>query len=130
MSSRILAAGGLLWRDASHRELLIVHRPRHDDWSLPKGKLDGDETFVDCALREVVEETGQRARLESWAGETLYRVAGRTKSVLFWNLLADGEGAEPGDQDEVDAAAWLAVDEALARLSYADERALVARHRL
>lgn len=126
---RILAAGGLVWRDRAHTELLVVHRSRYDDWSLPKGKLDDGETFVGAALREVNEETGCSVALESWAGETFYRVGERTKSVLFWNMLA-APGALPMaiDTGEVAEAKWLRVADALALLNYADEKALVERN--
>lgn len=127
---RILAAGGLVWRDAARAEILIVHRHRYDDWTLPKGKVDDGETVVAAALREVQEETGHPVRLDSWAGETLYDVDGRPKSVLFWNMTAAPAPTGPVDPDEVTEAVWLAPDEALARLSYADERELVARNRL
>ncbi len=126
---RILAAGGIVWRDASRRELLLIHRLRYDDWSLPKGKLDPDETFLAAALREVAEETGCRVRVDSFAGETWYRVDGRPKSVLFWNLLAEPDAATAiADTDEVAEVVWLRVADALPRMSYADERELVARN--
>ena len=123
---RILAAGGLVWRDASRREVLLVHRSRYDDWSLPKGKLDPDEGFVVGALREVLEETGCRARIESWAGETFYRVGERSKSVLFWNMLPLGS-FHPRTQDpsEVAEVSFVAIDDALRMMTYPDERALV-----
>ncbi|MGE0145538.1 MAG: NUDIX hydrolase [Planctomycetota bacterium] len=125
-NSRILAGGGLVWRDASRRAILLVHRPRYDDWSLPKGKLDPDEGFVAGALREVLEETGCRARIDSWAGETFYRVGERSKSVLFWNMLPIGD-FEPRTQDpgEVAEVSFVAIDDALRMMSYPDERALV-----
>lgn len=126
---RILAAGGLVWRDAARREILVIHRHRYDDWTLPKGKLDDGETFVAGALREVREETGYAATLDSWAGETFYEVDGRPKSVLFWNLIAAGESSGELDPDEVASVAWLPVDAALERLSYDDEAELVARNR-
>jgi 8-oxo-dGTP diphosphatase len=124
--TRILAAGGLLWRDDSRLELLCIHRNRYDDWCLPKGKLRGGETFEAAALREVEEETGWRPRVADLAGELLYDVGGREKSVLFWNMVPDGEAPSGvADASEVDAAEWFTVTEALSRLSYADERALV-----
>jgi 8-oxo-dGTP diphosphatase len=126
---RILAAGGLVWRDGSRREILIVHRHRYDDWTLPKGKLEPGETFVGCALREIEEETGHAVRLESWAGETCYEVEGRPKSVLFWNVLPTGAAPGPVDPDEVAEVVWLPVDAALERLVHADERELVRRNR-
>ena len=123
---RILAAGGLVWRDPTRRAILVVHRTRYDDWTLPKGKLDDGESFVAAALREGEEETGCTATLDSWAGETFYRVDGRPKSVLFWNMLArEGAVLAPRDVGEVAEARWLTIEEARTRLSHPDERELV-----
>lgn len=127
MKPRILAAGAVLWRDASHRELAVIHRHRYDDWTLPKGKLDDGETFSVAALREVLEETGHRAEITGIAGETLYDVGGTPKSVVFFQMVAV-PGGTPGmlDPDEVAELVWLPVDDALCKLSYADERDVVA----
>ncbi len=117
-----------MWRDRSRREILVVNRIRYDDWTLPKGKLDDGETFSGAALREVEEETGCRATLEGWAGETMYPVAGRPKSVLFFHMLAEpGSEPRPEDTSEVIAASWLPVATALKKLTHDDERDLVAR---
>jgi 8-oxo-dGTP diphosphatase len=126
-TSRILAAGGILWRDATRTEVCLVHRHRYDDWCLPKGKLDPGERFVEAALRETLEETGYRATLQEFAGELLYEVKGREKSVLYWCLAAIGtEPSGTPDADEVRAVAWLPVAEALDRLTYDSERRLLA----
>ncbi|MBK8980255.1 MAG: NUDIX hydrolase [Planctomycetes bacterium] len=125
--ARILAAGGLLWQDADRRTICLVHRPRYDDWCLPKGRLDPNERFVEAALREALEETGHRASLDTFAGELFYMVGDAPKSVLYWNLLAlDTAPAREPDADEVDEVAWLDVDAALARLTYDSERRLLA----
>jgi len=116
------AAGGVLWRDGL---VAVVHRHRHDDWTLPKGKLDRDEAWHDAALREVEEETGWTARLRNPAGTTLYEVGGVPKEVRWWHMDAvEQTGAVP-DPDEVSEVAWLTPDEARARLTYEDERALL-----
>jgi 8-oxo-dGTP diphosphatase len=127
----IRAAGGLLWRNSARgRELLLVHRRRYDDWSLPKGKLDKGESWEAAALREVVEETGYQASLGDFAGIVSY-VVGRSspKIVLFWNMERDEESEQwQADSDgEVDRCEWLAVPDALQRLSYGGERGLLAR---
>jgi 8-oxo-dGTP diphosphatase len=123
----VLAAGGLLWRDApGGPELALVHRPRYDDWSLPKGKLKRGERFRAAAVREVTEETGMPPRLGAYAGFTLYVAKRRPKLVLFWHMTAEGAGAfEPND--EVDRLEWMAPPAAVARLAHASERRLVAR---
>jgi 8-oxo-dGTP pyrophosphatase MutT (NUDIX family) len=124
-TSTIYAAGGLLWRvmDGQPR-LAVVHRPRYDDWSLPKGKLKPGEDFSAAALREVLEETGCRACLDRPAGIIRYQVEGAHKEVRFWHMHLLEEGSfQPSP--EVDQLAWLTVTEALARLDYAGDRALV-----
>jgi 8-oxo-dGTP diphosphatase len=123
----IRAAGGLLWR-AGRRgpELAVVHRPRHLDWSLPKGKLERGERFRRAALREVLEETGCRARPLGVAGFTLYLTGRRPKVVFFWHMIADGEPRFTSS-DEIDRVAWLAPARARARLTHASERRLVGR---
>jgi 8-oxo-dGTP pyrophosphatase MutT (NUDIX family) len=125
-STQILyAAGGLLWRTVGNQRLLaVVHRPRYDDWSLPKGKLKPGEDFETAALREVEEETGCRALLDRPAGIVRYRVEGAGKEVRFWHMYLQEEGAfRPSE--EVDRLEWLTIAEALDRLSYADERELL-----
>jgi ADP-ribose pyrophosphatase YjhB (NUDIX family) len=122
----IRAAGGLLWDDsAPSRRIALVHRLRHNDWSLPKGKLHEGESWEEGALREVTEETGCRVRLTGFAGALGYQTPKGEKIVRFWNMaLAEGPRM-PVDGAEVSEVAWLAPDEACQRLTYALERALV-----
>jgi 8-oxo-dGTP diphosphatase len=118
----IRAAGGLVWREQAHGpKLAVVHRPKHQDWSLPKGKLEPGESFALAALREVEEETGCRATLGSFAGYTLYSVKGREKIVLFWNMTVD-RFATFMPNGEIDAIAWLSPAQALERLDHPGER--------
>ncbi len=123
----IEAAGGLLWRRAGRRaELAVIHRPRHDDWSLPKGKRDPGESWQETALREVLEETACRAEIERFAGGTIYTVRGVPKVALFWHMRVVEEGLfEPGP--EVDQLVWLDPAAARERLAYESERRLVIR---
>ena len=129
----VLAGGAALWRPAASStglELALVHRPRYDDWSLPKGKLDDGEHLVTCAAREVEEETGLTAELGRSLGEIRYPVTERdgtaaTKVVRYWAARATGGAFAPND--EVDELAWLAPEEAVARLSHAHDRAVVER---
>ncbi|GAC1318279.1 MAG: hypothetical protein NVSMB25_07490 [Thermoleophilaceae bacterium] len=125
--AEVLAAGGVILRSGARGpEVAIVHRPRYDDWSLPKGKLDAGEGFEEAALREVLEETGLRCRLERELGRTGYDDRkGRSKVVRYWSMsVIDGEFAP---NDEVDELRWLAIDDARAMLSYAYDRELVER---
>jgi 8-oxo-dGTP pyrophosphatase MutT (NUDIX family) len=116
MAERIEAAGGVV-EDGEGR-VLLVHRPRYDDWTLPKGKLDPGESFEDAALREVEEETGVRARLVRELPESHYTVAGRPKVVRYWLMEVESDGGFVPN-DETDELRWLPPDEALALLSYA-----------
>lgn len=116
----VRAAGGLVQRDST---VLLVHRPRYDDWTFPKGKADEGESDEDCALREVYEETGLRCALELELATTTYIDAkGRPKRVRWWSMrpVAD-DGFTPGY--EVDELLWLPPSEAAEKLSY--ERDLV-----
>ena len=123
----VRAAGGVAWRrSANGPEIVVVHRPRYDDWSLPKGKLDEGETFEQAALREVEEETGLRCSLGQYLGETSYRDRKqRLKVVRYWAMEA-GDG-EFSPDDEVDEARWATPDAALELLTYDFDRALVQR---
>ena len=129
MDAEVLAAGGLVWRRrAAEVEILIVHRPKYDDWSLPKGKLDEGESFEDAALREVEEETGLRCELGEFLGETSYRDhKDREKLVRFWAMEA-GDGEFDPD-DEVDELRWVSLADAPASLSYDFDRDLVSKFR-
>jgi 8-oxo-dGTP pyrophosphatase MutT (NUDIX family) len=118
----IEAAGGVVVRDG---QVLVVHRPKYDDWSLPKGKLDPGEDHATAALREVAEETGLRARLVRELPSTSYRDRfGRPKTVRYWLMEVAGGAFTPNP--EVDEARWLAPAEAASLLSYQRDRWLIA----
>ena len=104
--------------------MAVVHRPRHEDWSLPKGKLDAGEDFETAALREVHEECGLRCALGEELPPHEYEVGGTPKIVRWWRMsVIEDEGFAPNE--EVDELRWLAPGEALALLSYDADRALV-----
>lgn len=124
------AAGGVVWRRADGKdgkdgkdgeiEALLVHRPRYDDWSLPKGKLDPGETHEAAALREVEEETGLRCRLGPELSSASYRDgADRPKVVRYWAMTVLGGEFEPNS--EVDKVRWLRLGKAAQRLTYAHD---------
>ncbi|BBH64424.1 NUDIX hydrolase [Actinoplanes sp. OR16] len=115
------AAGGVLYR-AGTAEVCLVHRPRYDDWSLPKGKLTSGESPLLGALREVEEETGTPGVPQLRLPDVDYVLpGGRPKNVAYWLMLA-GEGGPVQDADEVDELVWLPLAEARERLTYAGER--------
>jgi len=115
----IRAAGGVVVRDG---RVLIVHRSRYDDWSLPKGKLEPGETWEDAALREVREETGLRCALGAFLGSSRYAPGGIEKEVRWWSMTS-GDEARP--TNEVDAVQWATPGEARELLSYEGERQLL-----
>ena len=123
----IQAAGGLLWRNnGSVREIAVIHRPHHNDWSLPKGKMEPGESWQATALREVREETGYLAKHESFAGSVSYTFNGVAKVVLFWNMSLAQEG-EFKPNPEVDQLFWLSAVDALKKLDYSGEKALIQK---
>jgi 8-oxo-dGTP diphosphatase len=125
--AEVLAAGGLVWRRAGDGlEVAVVHRPRYDDWSLPKGKLDEGEDFEQAALREVEEETGLRCRLGRTLGDTSYHDRkDRPKLVRYFEMQPEGGEFEPND--EVDELRWVRLDEARDLLSYDFDRELIEK---
>jgi 8-oxo-dGTP diphosphatase len=122
----VTAAGGVLWRrnDAGRVEVLVVHRPRYDDWSFAKGKCDPGETFAETAEREVFEETGFAVAFGPELDEVRYHDhKGRSKRVRYWAMTVVGGRFTPND--EVDEAKWVAVDEAADLVSYAHDASLL-----
>ncbi|AIG64235.1 NTP pyrophosphohydrolase [Corynebacterium atypicum] len=107
-------------------EVALVHRPRYNDWSLPKGKVDPGENVPQTAHREILEETGIDARLEKLVGTVTYPVKDRTKVVFYWTAsVADGEFS-PRD-DEVDELRWVPADQVGELLSYQVDAEVVAK---
>lgn len=127
MSDVVTASGGLVFRPAAGGfEILLVHRPRYDDWSLPKGKDDPGETPEQAAAREVEEETGFRCRLVAPLAEVSYETPiGVRKHVRYFSMRPlEFTGFEPND--EVDEVRWAPAPEAAALLSYERDRELLA----
>jgi 8-oxo-dGTP diphosphatase len=121
----VQAAGGLVVRRHGALEIAVVHRPVHQDWSFPKGKLEEGETFEVAALREVEEETGMHCRLLRFIGHTEYvDRKGRPKAVAYWVMAAESGSFEPNA--EVDELRWVTLEEASRLLSYPRDRELVA----
>ena len=119
----ILAAGAALWRpdpDTGELRVALIHRPRYDDWSLPKGKVDPGENEPVAAVREIWEETGQRSQLGRRLVQTHYQVPQGSKVVHYWAARALGGEFSPGS--EVDRLEWLPVDDAVAQLTYPHDR--------
>jgi 8-oxo-dGTP diphosphatase len=123
----VRAAGGVVVRrDGGDPQVLLVHRPRYDDWSLPKGKLEPGETEAEGALREVEEETGLKCDLGPELATTRYTDSrGRPKTVRYWEMHPREGSFTP--HDEVDDARWLPLPEAQRLLSYDRDRKVLDR---
>ena len=125
-----VAAGAVVFRP--RREVLLVHRPRYDDWSFPKGKLDPGELAPVAAVREVAEETGVHVRLGTPLADQRYPVAGgRSKTVHYWVGWPVGDDDVSGYlvNDEIDEVVWLPYDEAMTRLTYERDQETLAEAR-
>lgn len=124
--STIPAAGAVLWRsNGIAPEVAVIHRPRYDDWSLPKGKVDAGETEPVTAVREVREETGYVSRLGRRLGVVSYPIEQGVKRVWYWAARQiDGEFTPNA---EVDQLIWLPVDDAMKQVAYPHDRKVLRR---
>jgi 8-oxo-dGTP pyrophosphatase MutT (NUDIX family)/phosphohistidine phosphatase SixA len=134
MTDLIRAAGAVVWRPTpggnpggpgnSGAEILLVHRPKYDDWSLPKGKRDPGEHIVLTAVREVLEETSVRSVLGPRLPPVEYQTGAFRKRIDYWSVLSlAGEAAA---SHEVDAVSWLPLPQARERLTYSRDAAVIA----
>ena len=125
MSAEVRAAGGVVVRAvANGAEVAVVHRPKYDDWSLPKGKLEAGESWQEAALREVAEETGARCELGRELSSNRYKdPKGRDKLVRWW-LMRPLEG-EFVPTSEIDELRWLEFEDAAALLDHEHDRTLL-----
>ncbi len=126
VAQAVLAAGAVVTREHPTRgtEVVVVHRKRYDDWSLPKGKLEAGESLPACAVREVFEETGVTVRLNVPLDRMLYDMAPGLKRVDWWTASVVSAVRRAPDH-EVDAVSWLPLRAALSRLSYDHDKLLV-----
>ncbi len=127
MARRVHAAGGVIRRTTEDGavEVALIHRPKYEDWSLPKGKLEAGESHEEAALREVEEETGLTCRLERELESVSYTdPKGRPKTVRYWEMTV-----ESGDfriNREVDELQWLTLDDAVEKLTHGRDRDVIA----
>ena len=141
MSTRgvdVHAAGGVLWRKrGSAIEILLIHRPRYDDWSFPKGKLKEGEDLRTCAIREIAEEARVQVALHRPAGVIRYRLGnGLRKQVTYWvatalpadhPAIAARPAYKKAPKNEIDKVAWVPAQEALKKLSSDQDREILER---
>lgn len=123
----VRAAGGVVWRRTASGEVevVVVRRPRYDDWTFPKGKADAGESDEDCAWREVAEETGFVCDLADELPSVTYADhRGRSKIVRYWAMQVRRGSFEPND--EVDVLEWLSLRAAHDRLTHDHDRGVLA----
>ncbi|MDO5066968.1 MAG: NUDIX hydrolase [Propionibacteriaceae bacterium] len=124
---KIVSAGGVLLRERSHGlQVLLIHRERYDDWSLPKGKGEADELLPETALREIDEETGVEAVLDLRLPSVRYETSKGPKVSHYWRAKVRKQRNRKPDR-EVQAVKWFPAEEALAKATYPEEREVIAQ---
>jgi len=123
----IRAAGAVLWRRLSDEllQIALIHRPRYDDWSFPKGKAEEGESDISCAYREVLEETGYETLFGPELGDIKYEVEGVAKKVKYWSAQAIGNPSNIMDQNEVDQLIWVTLDDAKKKLTLDSDKKIL-----
>jgi len=123
----IRAAGAVLWRRLSDEllQIALIHRPRYNDWSFPKGKAEENESDISCAYREVLEETGYVSQFGPELGNVNYEVDGKKKVVKYWAAQAIGNPIHPIDLGEVDQLIWVTLDDAKKKLTLESDQKIL-----
>ena len=128
MSSAIIAAGSVIWRKVNGEvQIALVHRPRYDDWSLPKGKQDPGESTIACAYRETLEETNLKVNFGPYIGDIEYFVADGLKQVFYWSARLADDSPEFHPNDEVDALEWYSINDAVEKVTRDSDREIIEK---
>ena len=127
MNELIIAAGGVVWRETedSKIELAIIHRPKYDDWTFPKGKLDTGEELISCAYREIMEETGLDIELGPFLGEVEYIAIDGEKQVSYWAAKALSSSKDFHANNEADLLEWHDFESARTKLTRDTDREIL-----
>lgn len=123
----IRAAGALLWRENSDlvTEVALIHRPHYDDWSLPKGKIVVGETALQCAYRELLEETGIKGTFTRELGYVEYEESGEQKRVRYWAAKCALSNTQFTPNEEVDEIRWLKISDAKALSTHESDQSII-----
>ena len=128
MSKIILAAGALVWRKSKEKkiEIAVIHRPKYNDWTIPKGKVELNESSIACAYREVIEETSIETEFGMYLGEVKYQSLDGPKQVSFWSAQVVKENTFTPNS-EVDAIKWVEAAKAAKFLSLDSDREILSK---
>ena len=128
MSKIILAAGALVWRKSKEKkiEIAVIHRPKYNDWTIPKGKVELNESSIACAYREVIEETSIETEFGMYLGEVKYQSLDGPKQVSFWSAQVVKENTFTPNS-EVDEIKWVEAAKAAKFLSLDSDREILSK---
>lgn len=128
MNNIINAAGSVIWRKVEGElQVALVHRPRYDDWSLPKGKQDPGEALISCAFRETIEETNLKVSFGPYVGDIEYFVADGLKKVYYWSARLADDSPDFHPNEEVDLLEWLPLDAAIDKATRDSDREILEK---
>ena len=128
MNPTVIAAGSVIWRKRDNQiQIALVHRPRYDDWSLPKGKQDPGEPLIACAYRETLEETNLKVSFGPYIGDIEYFVAEGLKKVYYWSARLADDSPEFHPNEEVDLLEWHSLQDAIEKSTRDSDREIIEK---
>jgi 8-oxo-dGTP diphosphatase len=128
LNPTVIAAGSVIWRKRDNQiQIALVHRPRYDDWSLPKGKQDLGESLIACAYRETLEETNLKVSFGPYIGDIEYFVAEGLKKVYYWSARLADDSPEFHPNEEVDLLEWQSLEDAIEKSTRDSDREIIEK---